>query len=52
MLFVGDDWAEAHHDIEIINDAGKVLARKHLPEGVDGIEVRRQQPRRPVGHAQ
>lgn len=22
MLFVGDDWAEAHHDIEIINDAG------------------------------
>jgi transposase len=39
MLFVGDDWAEAHDDIEIINDAGRVLARKQLPEGVAGIEA-------------
>ena len=27
MLFVGDDWAEDHHDVEIIDEDGKVLAR-------------------------
>ena len=36
-LFVGDDWAEDHHDIEVMDAAGKVLARKRLPEGVAGI---------------
>ena len=25
MLFIGDDWAEAHHDIEIEDEAGRVL---------------------------
>jgi transposase len=37
VLFLGDDWAEAHHDVEIENDEGKVLARKRLPEGLAGI---------------
>ena len=36
MLFVGDDWAEAHHDIEIVDDQGRRLARRRLPEGVAG----------------
>ena len=36
-LFVGDDWAEDHHDVEVMNEAGKVLAKKRLPEGVAGI---------------
>ncbi len=36
-LFVGDDWAEDHHDVEVMDEAGKVLARKRLPEGVAGI---------------
>jgi transposase len=36
-LYVGDDWAEDHHDIEVMNESGKVLARKRLPEGVAGI---------------
>jgi hypothetical protein len=36
-LFVGDDWAEDHHDVEVMNEAGKVLARKRLPEGVAGM---------------
>ena len=26
MLFVGDDWAEAHHDVYLMNDAGAGLA--------------------------
>jgi transposase len=37
-LFVGDDWAEDHHDVEVMSEAGKVLARRRLPEGVAGIE--------------
>ncbi len=36
-LCVGDDWAEDHHDIEVMDEAGKVLARKRVPEGVAGI---------------
>jgi transposase len=36
-LFVGDDWAEDHHDVEVMNEAGKVLARKRLPEGAAGM---------------
>ena len=39
MLFIGDDWAEAHHDIEIEDDAGRVLARRRLPEGLAGITM-------------
>ncbi len=37
LLFVGDDWAEEHHDVELQNEAGRVLARAKLPEGVTGI---------------
>ena len=33
VLFIGDDWAEAHHDIEIEDGSGRVVARKRLPEG-------------------
>jgi transposase len=36
-LFVGDDWAEDHHDVELMDEAGKVLARRRLPEGAAGI---------------
>ena len=36
-LFVGDDWAEDHHDIEVMNEAGKVLAKRRLPEGAAGM---------------
>ena len=36
-LFVGDDWAEDHHDIEVMDEAGKVLARRRLPEGAAGM---------------
>src|SRR5260370_24991348 len=36
-LFVGDDWAEDHHDVELMDTAGRVLARKRLAEGVAGM---------------
>ena len=37
MLFVGDDWAEDHHDVYLMNDAGDRLASRRLPEGLVGI---------------
>ena len=37
MLFLGDDWAEAHHDVELVDEAGRVLAKRRLPEGVKGL---------------
>ena len=37
QLFVGDDWAEDHHDVELMDAAGRVLARKRVPEGVAGM---------------
>jgi len=27
LLFVGDDWAEDHHDVELMDPAGRRLAK-------------------------
>jgi transposase len=37
LLFVGNDWAEEHHDVELQDEAGRVLTRAKLPEGVAGM---------------
>lgn len=37
MLFVGDDWARDHHDVELVDEDGKKLAAKRLPEGLAGV---------------
>ena len=37
MIFVGDDWAEAHHDVHVMDGSGKRLAGRRLPEGLEGI---------------
>ena len=37
MIFVGVDWAEAHHDVYVQDEAGKRLSGGRLPEGVEGI---------------
>ncbi len=37
MIFIGDDWTEAHHDVYLMDDAGKRLASRRLPEGLAGI---------------
>jgi transposase len=37
VLFVGDDWAEGHHDVEVVDEQGGRLARRRLPEGVQGV---------------
>jgi hypothetical protein len=37
VLFIGDDWAEAHHDVEILDEDGRRLAKRRLPEGIEGV---------------
>lgn len=37
VLFVGDDWAEDHHDVELMDASGRRLAKARLGEGVAGI---------------
>jgi transposase len=37
LLFVGDDWAEDHHDVEVQDSSGRRLGRARLPEGVAGV---------------
>lgn len=37
MIFVGDDWAEAHHDVHIMGSNGERLAKRRFSEGLDGI---------------
>jgi hypothetical protein len=37
MIFVGVDWAEAHHDVHVMDEDAKRLGAGRLSEGVDGI---------------
>jgi transposase len=37
MIFIGDDWAEDHHDVYLMNEAGQRLASRRFPEGLAGI---------------
>jgi transposase len=37
MIFVGNDWAEDHHDVFVMDESGKRLAVRRLPEGLAGI---------------
>lgn len=37
MIFVGDDWAEDHHDVHLMDETGARLTSRRLPEGLAGI---------------
>jgi transposase len=37
LIFVGDDWAEAHHDLCALDEAGRLLGKRRVPEGLPGI---------------
>jgi transposase len=37
VIFVGDDWSEDHHDVEVQDEAGTRLVRRPLPEGAAGV---------------
>lgn len=36
-VFVGHDWAEAHHDVYVEDGDGRRLGRARLPEGIEGV---------------
>src|SRR3954464_3984344 len=36
-VFCGVDWAEGHHDIALIDDEGKLVAKRRIDESVDGV---------------
>jgi len=36
-VFVGHDWAEAHHDVCVIDAEGRRVGGSRLPEGVEGV---------------
>ena len=37
MIFAGVDWAEAHHDVFVVDAEGRRLGGGRLPEGAEGI---------------
>ena len=37
MIFVGNDWAEGHHDVYLMDNDGTRLGFARLPEGVEGV---------------
>ena len=37
MIFVGVDWAEAHHDVCVLDERGMVLGRCRVGDGVAGV---------------
>ena len=36
-IYVGIDWAEAHHDICVLDETGIVLAKRRIAEGLEGV---------------
>ena len=38
-IFIGDDWAEDHHDVHVMDADGAKLASRRLPEGLAGIRA-------------
>lgn len=37
MVYLGIDWAEDHHDLCLLDEAGARLAAARVPEGVEGL---------------
>jgi hypothetical protein len=40
MIFVGDGWAEAHHDLHVADEGGKRLAVRRLPSSGGRSQLR------------
>ena len=38
-VFLGDDWAEDHHDVHLMDEDCKKLAARRLPDGLDGVRA-------------
>src|SRR5437879_306633 len=37
MVFLGIDWAEAHHDVCLLDEQGKVLGKRRVVDGLEGV---------------
>ncbi|MEO1064942.1 MAG: IS110 family transposase [Actinomycetota bacterium] len=37
MIFVGVDWSEDHHDVEVRDEEGRRLVARRIAHGVDGV---------------
>ena len=37
MIFVGNDWAEGHDDVYVMDEGGTRLGFARLPEGIEGV---------------
>lgn len=38
-VFLGVDWAEDHHDLCLLDQAGLVLATRRIPDGIEGVAI-------------
>ena len=37
MIYLGIDWAEAHHDVCLLDEAGRALGKARVVEGLEGL---------------
>ena len=37
MIYVGIDWSERHHDVWVVDEAGQMLTKVRVPDGVEGL---------------
>jgi transposase len=37
VIFVGVDWAEDHHDVCVMDEAGEILGKRRIADGVEGV---------------
>jgi hypothetical protein len=37
VIYLGIDWAEAHHEACVMDEAGTVFTKGRVPEGVEGL---------------
>ena len=38
-VFVGVDWAEAHHDVCVKDESGATVVKRRIPDGIDGVRA-------------
>src|SRR5690242_9018424 len=36
-VFCGVDWAEGHHDVALVDEAGKLVAKRRIKETLEGF---------------
>ena len=37
-VYCGIDWAERHHDVALVDEAGTVIAQRRITEGISGYQ--------------